>query len=610
MSVHVFRRRSAHAGRRRLGAAVAAVLAVTLGAAATTAVPADAAPARPAAQEPRGLLPMVPGAMLVSAGAQGFLSSVPHQGEDGKLRWTPYGGGAARDLVYLSIDGIAEVSGDTVATVSDDRGVEAVNMATGTSFRMRTVDDGLDSLYGGVAGGDLFIRGATRLWLQDGDTEPRAVRGIPAGTSYDRVWPGDATHGLVRTSAPDGGTRFGLIDLVGASVTYPYPPRARNPVVSGNHVAWVEDDTAADTLRVVVRDLATGAEASAPVPGTTAGESLWFGLLGDWVTYGTSALRVATGETVTLLDSADASSTTPDGTAEIVQGTGSADGAGVFRVSLGADGRPAARLLAHEGTITSALHDLDDDGLPDLLGRDSSGVLWRDSAGDGRPRARIGGGWQIYDKIEVVGDIGGAYYTGFLPELLARDRSGVLWLYSGREDGGVTPRVRVGGGWQVYTHIAGGSDLTGDGRPDVVAVDRSGTLWLYRSTGTPSSPFAARMRIGWGWGVYDQLTAVGNLAGASGGDLVARDRNGVLWLYLGTGDGTFTQRTKIGGGWQVYSELVGAGDVDHDGRADLLAYSPTTRSTSLYSGTGDRHRPFAPRAGSDVHQGFAYDHTA
>ncbi|MGJ7420712.1 FG-GAP repeat domain-containing protein, partial [Streptomyces cinereoruber] len=105
----------------------------------------------------------------------------------------------------------------------------------------------------------------------------------------------------------------------------------------------------------------------------------------------------------------------------------------------------------------------------------------------------------------------------------------------------------VGGGWQVYDRLAGGSDLNGDGRADLVATDKAGDLWLYKGTGNASAPFAARTKIGFGWGIYNQITAVGNIAGAAAGDLVARDKDGVLWLYLGKGDGTFAARTKIGG---------------------------------------------------------------
>ncbi|MBD0734428.1 FG-GAP repeat domain-containing protein [Streptomyces sp. CBMA29] len=604
---------SLRTGRRRLVAATATVLAATLGAGALTAtatatasVGATRAPAVPSGVSGPLPLPMTPGATLASAGTQGFWTYIPHDADDGKLRWTPYGGGPIRDLRFDTVNGIAEISGDTVVTTSDRLGSNVLDMPTGTSFALRPVGDGIDSLYGGVAGRALFVRGATKLWVETADGSTRAVRGLPEGTDYGRVRPGDATHGLVPTGTGEGERRVGLIDLTTAALTFPYPRQARNPVISGNRLAWVEDDTAANTLRVVVRDRTTGTDTTVPVPGVKAGTDLAVGLLGDWVTYGTTALRVGTGQKVAFLDRADASYAVPDGAARIVQGSDSAQGAGVFRVALDPNGRPAARLLAHAGTPTSALHDFDNDGLPDLLGRDASGGLWRDSAADGRRRARIGGGWQIYDKLETVGDIAGKNSPDYLPELVARDKDGVLWLYSGREDGGLTPRVRVGG-WQTYTRLTGGSDLTGDGRPDLVAVDTTGILWLYRSTGSTARPFEPRVRVGTGWTGYDQLTAVGDLAGGPAGDLVARDKDGVLWLYLGTPDGTFERRTRIGSGWQTYSQLIGAGDVDHDGKADLFAYQAATKTVFLYSGTGDPARPFAPRAISDAHTGNAYD---
>ncbi|MFD0428612.1 FG-GAP repeat domain-containing protein [Streptomyces zhihengii] len=118
---------------------------------------------------------------------------------------------------------------------------------------------------------------------------------------------------------------------------------------------------------------------------------------------------------------------------------------------------------------------------------------------------------------------------------MARDRSGVLWLYLGKGDGTFTARTRVGGGWGGYTSVAAGGDLTGDGRADLVASDASGVLWLHRGTGDRSAPFAARTRVGGGWGIYDSLTLAGDLAGAKAGDLLARDHSGVLWLYLGKG---------------------------------------------------------------------------
>ncbi|MER8035672.1 VCBS repeat-containing protein [Streptomyces hydrogenans] len=243
-------------------------------------------------------------------------------------------------------------------------------------------------------------------------------------------------------------------------------------------------------------------------------------------------------------------------------------------------------------------HDFNDNGSTDLLARDASGVLWRDDLLDWpmnaqisvARRTKVGAGWNTYKQIEAVGNIAGAAHG----DLVGVDGAGLLWHYLGKGDGTFTARRKVGGGWQVYDKITGGSDLNGDGRPDLVAADRSGGLWFYRGTGDAARPFAARVRVGGGWQVYNQLTAVGNIAGTAAGDLVARDTAGVLWLYQGNGRGGFTGRVQVGGGWQAFSHLVGAGDIDNDGRPDLIAYGGN--GTTLYLSTGAPTQPFWPAA--------------
>ncbi|MEU7034750.1 FG-GAP-like repeat-containing protein [Streptomyces sp. NPDC046237] len=251
----------------------------------------------------------------------------------------------------------------------------------------------------------------------------------------------------------------------------------------------------------------------------------------------------------------------------------------------------------------TAPHDFNDNGSPDVLLRDNAGRLWRSDTkyypgGDqlsGRPTL-VGSGWQAYDRIEATGNLGGMSAG----DLVARDRSGVLWLYLGKGDGTFAARTKIGSGWNTYTQLAGGGDLTGDGRPDLVATDKAGDLYLYKATGSHTSPFSARKKIGHGWGIYNDLTAVGNIAGGPAGDLLARDRAGVLWLYLGKGDGTFAARTKIGAGWNTYTHLVGTGDANQDGRPDLLAYN--AESSYLYKGTGEWRTPFKARELSSVEQ--------
>ncbi|MFD9380447.1 FG-GAP repeat domain-containing protein [Streptomyces sp. NPDC059999] len=257
-------------------------------------------------------------------------------------------------------------------------------------------------------------------------------------------------------------------------------------------------------------------------------------------------------------------------------------------------GGPAIVSGSFQVTRQANGHDFSDNGSTDVLSRDATGVLQRDDLFDwpsgGRvttaKRTALGSGWQIYNQIEAAGDLAGTP----VGDLVARDTTGALWLYQGNGKGGFTSRSKIGSGWQIYQQIAGGSDLTGDGRPDLVATDTAGVAWLYQGTGSASAPFASRARIGGGWQVYNQITAVGDIAGSAAGDLVARDTTGVLWLYQGDGKGNFTSRVKIGAGWNAFSQLVGAGDTTGDGRPDLIAYGPN--ATYVYHSTGSTTAPF------------------
>ncbi|MEV4434200.1 VCBS repeat-containing protein [Streptomyces sp. NPDC049555] len=166
---------------------------------------------------------------------------------------------------------------------------------------------------------------------------------------------------------------------------------------------------------------------------------------------------------------------------------------------------------------------------------------------------RIGGGWNIYDRIFNPGNLAGAKE----PDLLARDRDGVMWLYLAYPDGTLTDRVRVGGGWDQYTDIVGRGDLNDDGRTDVLAKDRNGNLWFYKGTGDKNDPFKSRVKVGGGWDIYNTLVATGDVDYDGRSDLLARDKSGVLWLYRGNGNETdpFANRTRIGGGWDQFVNL-------------------------------------------------------
>ncbi|MEV5545200.1 trypsin-like serine protease [Streptomyces sp. NPDC052309] len=148
--------------------------------------------------------------------------------------------------------------------------------------------------------------------------------------------------------------------------------------------------------------------------------------------------------------------------------------------------------------------DLSGDALPDLVAKDKDGVLWLyPGKGNGLfgTRVRIGGGWSAY-TITGKGD----YNRDGKADLLARDGSGVLWLYpgTGKASPALGTRIKVGGGWSVYNAFATAGDVTGDGRPDLLARDTSGVLWLYKGTGSAgTATFKTRIKVGGGWGAFN-----------------------------------------------------------------------------------------------------------
>ncbi|MEU3745210.1 MULTISPECIES: N-acetylmuramoyl-L-alanine amidase [Streptomyces] len=234
-----------------------------------------------------------------------------------------------------------------------------------------------------------------------------------------------------------------------------------------------------------------------------------------------------------------------------------------------------------------------------VLARDASGVLWQ-YQGTGNASApflnryRVGSGWQVYNAITPMTALR-ADGTG---DAVARDASGVLWYYqgSGNPAAPFKARLRTGGGWGIYDRIIAVRDVTNDGKPDLIAREKSGVLWLYKGTGVPATPFATRLRVGGGWQTYNAIVSTGDLSGDGKADLIGRDTSGVLWSYQGTGNATtpFATRYRVGGGWGAYNSIVGPSDLSADGRGDLIARDGSGTLWS-YKGTGSLTAPYATR---------------
>ncbi|MFF8809375.1 FG-GAP repeat domain-containing protein [Streptomyces omiyaensis] len=192
----------------------------------------------------------------------------------------------------------------------------------------------------------------------------------------------------------------------------------------------------------------------------------------------------------------------------------------------------------------AALSSLNSDGMTDALER-LDGSLYVDML-------YIGGGWGGFNAFVGPGDLSGDGKG----DLLARDSSGVLWLYRGNGEGDAfASRLKVGSGWGAFNALVGAGDYTGDGRADLLARTTGGVLYLYPGTGNATAPFGARSEVGSGWNTYKYLVAPGDLNADGKGDLIGITSAGDLYTYQNTLPKKFSARVKYGPGFQIYNSV-------------------------------------------------------
>ncbi|MFD3659948.1 FG-GAP repeat domain-containing protein [Streptomyces sp. NPDC058659] len=79
-------------------------------------------------------------------------------------------------------------------------------------------------------------------------------------------------------------------------------------------------------------------------------------------------------------------------------------------------------------------------------------------------------------------------------DITARDKAGVLWLYKGTGDykAPFAGRTKIGGGWNVYDRLLSLGDSDADGKVDLLARKTTGELLRYSGTGNAARPFTDR----------------------------------------------------------------------------------------------------------------------
>ncbi|GIE25255.1 hypothetical protein Ahu01nite_083570 [Winogradskya humida] len=240
-------------------------------------------------------------------------------------------------------------------------------------------------------------------------------------------------------------------------------------------------------------------------------------------------------------------------------------------------GSPAAAAYT-PGYSFAGVADWDADGHQDIVARDTSGRLWLYPGQSKRgyssaARVQIGNGWNGYTVAGIADwDRDGSQ------DIVARDGSGLVWLYPGQSKRGYSSaaRVQIGNGWSPFT-FAGIEDWDSDGHQDIVARDGSGRLWLYPGQSRRGYSAATPVQIGNGWGPY-VFADVADWDADHHPDVVARDSAGLVWLYPGQSKRGYSSapRVQIGNGWNPYT-FADIADWDADHRQDIVTRDSTGR---------------------------------
>ncbi|SDM56631.1 FG-GAP repeat domain-containing protein [Streptomyces wuyuanensis] len=127
-------------------------------------------------------------------------------------------------------------------------------------------------------------------------------------------------------------------------------------------------------------------------------------------------------------------------------------------------------------------------------------------------------------------------------------------MHPGTGIGGLGARVKIGVGWGQFTAIAGRGDLSGDALPDLLARDGKGDLWLYRGNGRGG--FLPRIKAGAGWNSFNAIVASGDFDKDERQDVIGRTSAGAVYLYNVNRTGGFTAPKLItAASWKGYAAL-------------------------------------------------------
>lgn len=215
--------------------------------------------------------------------------------------------------------------------------------------------------------------------------------------------------------------------------------------------------------------------------------------------------------------------------------------------SLG--GRSYGAPVVIGGGFASALQvfltDWDRDGVYDVLAQWSDGRVTLHAglaAGGFRPAVTLGqSGW-----AGMTAAVGQWCSTNRLPQLMALDGSGNLWLYQNPGLGDLSQRTLVGTG--IAATRLSMVDFDADGFQDLLALQANGDVLLYRGAGVPAPRSEARRVVASGWSDVTAVRSLRDVTGLNSTGLALR-RGGDAVQYWDLSKGTLSSPSYLYGNW-------------------------------------------------------------
>ncbi|WP_315851462.1 CAP domain-containing protein [Arthrobacter sp. KBS0702] len=215
--------------------------------------------------------------------------------------------------------------------------------------------------------------------------------------------------------------------------------------------------------------------------------------------------------------------------------------------SLG--GRSYGAPVVIGGGFASALQvfltDWDRDGVYDVLAQWSDGRVTLHAglaAGGFRPAVTLGqSGW-----AGMTAAVGQWCSTNRLPQLMALDGSGNLWLYQNPGLGDLSQRTLVGTG--IAATRLSMVDFDADGFQDLLALQANGDVLLYRGAGVPAPRSEARRVVASGWSDVTAVRSLRDVTGLNSTGLALR-RGSDAVQYWDLSKGTLSSPSYLYGNW-------------------------------------------------------------